>query len=125
MQPICCRRDDVSARYHRHKPRQARWQASNDPAYDDLSERAQQWRAQRSSNPGDPVASSTAALAVVDAEEPPLRILLGEAPLAIATADYESRLALWREWQRSPSLPRVARGLAEPLRAWQCAATFR
>jgi hypothetical protein len=38
-------------------------------------------------------------LAVVDAEEPPLRIFLGETPLAIATADYESRLALWRDWQ--------------------------
>jgi hypothetical protein len=45
------------------------------------------------------VASSAAVLAVVDAERPPLRIFLGEAPLGIATADYESRLAIWREWQ--------------------------
>ena len=29
----------------------------------------------------------------------PLRLFLGEAPLGIATADYESRLATWREWQ--------------------------
>ena len=29
----------------------------------------------------------------------PLRLFLGEAPLGIATADYESRLAIWREWQ--------------------------
>jgi hypothetical protein len=35
----------------------------------------------------------------VDAENPPLRIFFGEAPLAIATKDYESRLATWREWQ--------------------------
>jgi hypothetical protein len=28
-----------------------------------------------------------------------LRLFLGEAPLGIATADYESRLASWREWQ--------------------------
>jgi len=40
-----------------------------------------------------------AAGAVVDAEEPPLRIFLGEAPLGIAAADYESRLVTWREWQ--------------------------
>jgi NAD(P)-dependent dehydrogenase (short-subunit alcohol dehydrogenase family) len=73
--------------------------AKANPAYDDLRERAQQRRAERTAKPGDPVASSTAVLAVVDAEKPPLRIFLGEAPLAIATADYDSRLALWREWQ--------------------------
>ena len=28
-----------------------------------------------------------------------LRPFLGEAPLGIATADYESRLAAWRAWQ--------------------------
>ena len=34
------------------------------------------------------------------AEPPnPLRLFLGEAPLLIATADYESRLAAWRQWQ--------------------------
>jgi NAD(P)-dependent dehydrogenase (short-subunit alcohol dehydrogenase family) len=73
--------------------------ATANPAYDDIREKAQRWRAQRTASPGDPVASSTAVLAVVDAERPPLRIFLGEAPLAIATADYESRLATWREWQ--------------------------
>jgi hypothetical protein len=36
---------------------------------------------------------------VVDAEQPPLRVFFGKAPLGIATADYESRLATWREWQ--------------------------
>jgi NAD(P)-dependent dehydrogenase (short-subunit alcohol dehydrogenase family) len=73
--------------------------AKANPAYDELRRKAQQLRAQRTANPGDPVASSTAVLAVVDADDPPLRIFLGEAPLAIATADYDSRLALWREWQ--------------------------
>jgi hypothetical protein len=38
-------------------------------------------------------------LAVVDAEEPPLRIFFGDGPLAVATADYESRLATWRQWE--------------------------
>ena len=40
-----------------------------------------------------------AILRIVDAETPPLRMFLGEAPLGIATADYASRLATWREWQ--------------------------
>ena len=60
---------------------------------------AQAARAKRVSSSGQPAASSAAVLAVVDAEQPPLRIFLGEAPLGIATADYESRLATWREWQ--------------------------
>ncbi|MEU7767574.1 SDR family oxidoreductase [Nocardia sp. NPDC049190] len=55
---------------------------------------------QRSAVPsGDPAATRAAILAVVDAEQPPLRMFLGEFPLAIATADYESRLELWRRWQ--------------------------
>ena len=36
---------------------------------------------------------------LVDTPDPPLRLFLGEAPLGIATADYESRLAAWRAWQ--------------------------
>ena len=50
-------------------------------------------------NPGDPTATRGAILKVVDAEKPPLRIFFGTAPLAIATKDYESRLATWNEWQ--------------------------
>jgi NAD(P)-dependent dehydrogenase (short-subunit alcohol dehydrogenase family) len=69
------------------------------PAYDQVHEQAAQTRARRVSAPGDPVASRDAILRVVDAENPPLRLFLGEAPLGIATADYESRLATWREWQ--------------------------
>ena len=49
--------------------------------------------------PGDPGASAAALLKVVDAEKPPLRVFFGEAPLGIATKDYESRLATWNEWQ--------------------------
>ena len=45
------------------------------------------------------MATREAVLQVVDAENPPLRIFFGEGPLAIATKDYESRLATWREWQ--------------------------
>ncbi|MBW0102745.1 SDR family oxidoreductase [Pseudonocardia sp. KRD291] len=69
------------------------------PAYDTYREEAQRLRAQRQSSPGDPAASSAAVLKVVDAENPPLRIFFGDGPLAIATKDYESRLATWREWE--------------------------
>ena len=48
---------------------------------------------------GNPEASSAALLKVVDADQPPLRVFFGKAPLEIATKDYESRLALWNEWQ--------------------------
>jgi NAD(P)-dependent dehydrogenase (short-subunit alcohol dehydrogenase family) len=68
------------------------------PAYDELREQTIAWRAQRGT-PGDPAATGDAVLKIVDSENPPLRVFFGKAPLAIATADYESRLATWKEWQ--------------------------
>lgn len=49
--------------------------------------------------PGNPTATRQAILTLVDSDDPPRRMFLGEAPLAIATADYDARLAAWREWQ--------------------------
>ena len=69
------------------------------PAYAEVHRTTQENRAKRASNPGDPEATRDAILRVVDAEEPPLRVFFGEAPLAIATADYEQRLATWNQWQ--------------------------
>jgi NAD(P)-dependent dehydrogenase (short-subunit alcohol dehydrogenase family) len=66
-------------------------------AYAPVLEASQQWRAGRT--PGDPIASAEAILRVVDADEPPLRVFFGSGPLGIAEADYERRLATWREWQ--------------------------
>jgi NAD(P)-dependent dehydrogenase (short-subunit alcohol dehydrogenase family) len=68
-------------------------------AYDEFREKAQQQRAARVASPGDPTASWDAVLKVVDADEPPLRVFFGDGPLAIATKDYESRLATWRAWE--------------------------
>ena len=48
---------------------------------------------------GDPEATGAAILRVVDAEQPPLRVLFGNGPLEIVEKDYESRLESWREWQ--------------------------
>ena len=69
------------------------------PAYDAYREEVQRLRASRNPTPGDPEASAKAVLEVVDAEEPPLRIFFGDGPLAIASKDYESRLATWRQWE--------------------------
>jgi NAD(P)-dependent dehydrogenase (short-subunit alcohol dehydrogenase family) len=69
------------------------------PAYEEVRKTAAEQRAKRAAKPGVPAATREAILRIVDAEVPPLRVFLGEAPLGIATADYESRLATWREWQ--------------------------
>lgn len=69
------------------------------PAYDQVRERAAAARARRFTTPGDPAATREAILRLVDSENPPLRMFLGESPLRVVTADYESRLAAWREWQ--------------------------
>jgi NAD(P)-dependent dehydrogenase (short-subunit alcohol dehydrogenase family) len=67
-------------------------------AYDPVREAAAN-RPSRRGTPGDPVATRGPVLQVVDADEPPLRVFFGESPLSIATADYESRLKTWNDWQ--------------------------
>lgn len=69
------------------------------PAYDGMREHAARLRASRQRTQGDPVATRAAILQVVDSDEPPLRIFFGDGPLAVATADYEQRLATWRAWE--------------------------
>jgi NAD(P)-dependent dehydrogenase (short-subunit alcohol dehydrogenase family) len=67
-------------------------------AYADVRAQAAN-RPSRRGTPGDPVATRQPVLTLVDSDDPPLRVFFGSAPLAIATADYESRLATWNEWQ--------------------------
>jgi NAD(P)-dependent dehydrogenase (short-subunit alcohol dehydrogenase family) len=69
------------------------------PAYQELHDQIAEGRKSRWSTPGDPAATGAAVLQIVDADEPPLRIFFGDGPLAVATADYESRLATWRKWE--------------------------
>jgi NAD(P)-dependent dehydrogenase (short-subunit alcohol dehydrogenase family) len=69
------------------------------PAYADYHEQVQRQRRQRVGHPGDPRASAAALLEIVDADDPPLRCFFGTAPLGIAKADYEQRLATWEKWQ--------------------------
>jgi NAD(P)-dependent dehydrogenase (short-subunit alcohol dehydrogenase family) len=68
-------------------------------AYGEVHEATQQRRARMGSSAGDPTASAEAVMRVVDADDPPLRVFFGSAPLGIAEQDYEGRLATWREWQ--------------------------
>ena len=101
--------DDHRARRLRHRLGRRLGQARRppNPAYDAFREKAAEQRKARAGNPGDPVATREAVLQVVDAEDPPLRIFFGDGPLRIATRDYESRLATWREWE--PALRRRPR----------------
>lgn len=66
--------------------------------YEELHEVVAAARKMRFTAPGDPIATRSAILKVVDAERPPLRIFFGESPLGIAKADYAGRIALWEEW---------------------------
>lgn len=66
--------------------------------YEALHEEVMAGRKARFADAGDPVATRSAILKVVDAEKPPLRVFFGTAPLGIAKADYASRIAIWEEW---------------------------
>jgi NAD(P)-dependent dehydrogenase (short-subunit alcohol dehydrogenase family) len=68
------------------------------PDYDGVRDAA---AARRSVQPpGEPDAAARALLEVVDADEPPLRVLLGAAAPGIVTGIYERRLAEWKKWER-------------------------
>ena len=47
---------------------------------------------------GDPAATAAAIFAVVDADDPPLRIFLGQGPFDLIREEYASRLAEWEAW---------------------------
>jgi NAD(P)-dependent dehydrogenase (short-subunit alcohol dehydrogenase family) len=66
--------------------------------YAEVHEHVAAARKARMGTPGDPAASAAAILRVVDAEEPPLRVFFGTAPLGIAKADYASRIETWEKW---------------------------
>ena len=68
------------------------------PDYAEVHAAVAEARKARMATAGDPAASAKAILEVVDAEEPPLRVFFGAAPLGIAKADYASRIATWEKW---------------------------
>lgn len=62
---------------------------------------------------GDPEATSEAIFQVVDAAEPPLRILLGAPALPMLRKIHEERLAGWDKWA---SVSAAAQGTRTDLR---------
>src|SRR3954452_12192652 len=73
--------------------------AEKHEAYEEAHEASRQRRARGSSAAGDASASAAAVMRLVDAGDPPLRCFFGPAPLGIAEAHYERRLATWHAWQ--------------------------
>jgi NAD(P)-dependent dehydrogenase (short-subunit alcohol dehydrogenase family) len=71
------------------------------PAYDAMREETAARRG--TSVPGDPAAAAQALLEVVDAEEPPLRVLFGAlfgtSVTEIARGAYDRRLKEWAAWE--------------------------
>ena len=51
------------------------------------------------SEKGSPAATAEAILAMVDAEQPPLRFILGDKNLPLARAAYADRIATWEAWE--------------------------
>jgi len=68
------------------------------PAYAQAGQAIAERRRAAIGKRGNPAATRGPVLKIVDAAQPPLRVFFGPAPLGIAKADYESRLALWEEW---------------------------
>jgi NAD(P)-dependent dehydrogenase (short-subunit alcohol dehydrogenase family) len=71
--------------------------AEPNPAYDHI----RQAMAERASGAqaGDPTAAGPALLDIVDADEPPLRVLFGSQPTQIVKHIYAQRLQTWTDWE--------------------------
>ncbi|WP_035697426.1 oxidoreductase [Glycomyces tenuis] len=86
----------------------ARW---SEPlaAYDPMRDEAAARRGTQA--PGDPAAAARALLEVVDAPEPPLRVLFGALAPGIVSGIYERRLQEWEAWRE---IADRAQGTAPP-----------
>ena len=73
--------------------------ATQSSDYDEIRETMTRWRAERVAVRGNPEATREAILAVVDADQPPLRIFFGSAGLPMTEAAYAERLKVWHDWQ--------------------------
>jgi len=81
------------------------------PVYNPVKE--QLFAAFASESMGDPQATSEAIFKLVDAAEPPLRVLLGATSVPMVRKVYEERLATWDEWA---SVSAAAHGTRTDLR---------
>jgi NAD(P)-dependent dehydrogenase (short-subunit alcohol dehydrogenase family) len=68
------------------------------PAYEKVWRKREEMFSSATRTRGVPEATGPAILQVVDAEEPPLRIFFGAAPLQMIRPEYAQRLATWEAW---------------------------
>ncbi|MBA2813305.1 SDR family NAD(P)-dependent oxidoreductase [Streptomyces sp. KM273126] len=80
-------------------------QATPNPAYKQLHTALEALRDTR--QPADPAAAGRALLQIVDAEQPPLRVLFGSQPVDIVKGLYAQRLQTWADWEH---VSRAAQG---------------
>lgn len=66
------------------------------PEYDGARAAVAAWRS--GNVPGDPNATGSAVLKIVDAKEPPLRVFFGTAGLPLTKAEYAKRIETWEKW---------------------------
>jgi short-subunit dehydrogenase len=66
------------------------------PEYDGARETIAGWR--KGNIPGDPEATGSAVLKIVDAKDPPLRVFFGTAGLPMLRTEYQKRLSTWEQW---------------------------
>jgi hypothetical protein len=59
-------------------------------------------------------ATGPAILEIVDAAEPPLRVFLGDGPLAMIKDEYANRIATWERWNDLS-----VRAHGEPSQGWR------
>lgn len=64
-------------------------------AYDPFREKVSAARAKLASDRGNPEATAPVILTLVDMDEPPLRLFLGEGPFETIKKEYTSRLEVW------------------------------
>ncbi|MFJ4848603.1 MULTISPECIES: SDR family NAD(P)-dependent oxidoreductase [unclassified Streptomyces] len=82
-------------------------QIPQDPAYAHTRQALYAGAEASGFTPGDPAATSAALLALVDAPEPPLRVLFGTGGLEALRTEYAGRLAGLEQWDH---LSRLAQG---------------
>ena len=68
------------------------------PEYDGVRAKQEERLGPVRSMRGDPEATGPAILELADAEQPPLRIFFGKAPLMLIEPEYAQRLETWQSW---------------------------
>ncbi len=68
------------------------------PAYDAARASLANFRTSTTTTPGDPRATASALLRIVDAAEPPLRVFFGEVGLPLIQREYAERIGTWERW---------------------------